>query len=763
MTTKYDLFANGGQMGELARAHPWQRSALGSPADWPPLLQSTLRLVLTAQHPMLVWWGTQLIQFYNDACSHTLGPQRHPAALGQPGPACWPDIWHRIGPEIEHVLAGKGATWHVDEALPFAHGSLAEQRWTYGLNPLEDQDGIHGVLVMCNDVGAECRAHDALAAANQRLLAEVARREDLERQQAFQLRLLDALVGLGSADDIAAQAFAILGQELRASSVNYARIDADSGDFLITHAWHRVGLPSVIGEHGNLRMFGAAMCSALERGETFSATDVRRDPRTAECAPAYQRLTARAVLIVPIMKNGKLCAGLGINSSTPREWPARHLTLLVDVAERIWNAIERSELEAMRLQSQQALLAHQASETENLRRLFQQAPGFIAVLKGPQHIFEIANDAYRAAVGGRELIGRRIREALPELDGQGFFELLDHVYASGTPYLARGMEVRLRQTNREEPEQKFVDFVFQPIVDAQQAISGIFVEGSDISDKYRAEQRQRFRTALSDQLRQRDAIEPLIDAAAGLLGQHLEVARVVALEFVRDSGEAMCRAVWQHGGAPGPTRAALLSSITPQLRACLTAGQTVAIDDVHNDARLREQRALYATLNIGACLMVPVADTGALTLVLAVQQSAPQRWRADQIATVRDTVERTAVALSNLRARIELDRERHQSAYVFNTMAEGFAVVDRNWTILQMNSEGLRLTRREAASTIGRNHWTVFPELVGTDLQAAYEKVRETGAAQLVEIPYPDPAGAENWIEIRIYPALDDGLAFFFR
>jgi hypothetical protein len=88
MRANFNFLSNGGELGELMRARDWQSSPLGAPETWPPLLKSTIRLILTSSHPMFLWWGTDLIQFYNDAYRQTMGPERHPSALGQPGRAC---------------------------------------------------------------------------------------------------------------------------------------------------------------------------------------------------------------------------------------------------------------------------------------------------------------------------------------------------------------------------------------------------------------------------------------------------------------------------------------------------------------------------------------------------------------------------------------------------------------------------------------------------------------------------------------------------
>jgi len=129
---------------------------------------------------------------------------------------------------------------------------------------------------------------------------------------------------------------------------------------------------------------------------------------------------------------------------------------------------------------------HRDAEYERLRQLFQQAPGVIAVLRGPEHTFEIANDAYLQLVGHRQILGRTVREALPEVAAQGFFELLDRVYASGKPYVGHEISIRLRRRPEETLEERFVNFVYQPTVDHRGDVSGIFVEGSDVTEAVRA-------------------------------------------------------------------------------------------------------------------------------------------------------------------------------------------------------------------------------------------------------------------------------------
>jgi hypothetical protein len=173
-----DFLAGGGEMGTLTRAHDWYASPLGEPGTWPQSLRTAVRIVLNTNHPMFIWWGPELIQFYNDAYRQTMGPERHPSALGQRGRECWAEIWPIIGPQIEQVMSGGGATWHENQLVPVTrHGRLEQVYWTYGYSPIDEDDGIGGVLVVCRDVTADVVA----AEAQREREAELARVQQLGR------------------------------------------------------------------------------------------------------------------------------------------------------------------------------------------------------------------------------------------------------------------------------------------------------------------------------------------------------------------------------------------------------------------------------------------------------------------------------------------------------------------------------------------------------------------------------------------------------
>ena len=126
-------------------------------------------------------------------------------------------------------------------------------------------------------------------------------------------------------------------------------------------------------------------------------------------------------------------------------------------------------------------------EMARLREMFAQSPSFMAILRGPEHRFELTNPPYLQLIGHRNVIGLPVRQAIPEVAGQGFFELLDEVYATGEPFVGRDLPITIMRTPGAAPEPRVLDFVYQPIRNATGDVNGIFVEGIDITAAHEAD------------------------------------------------------------------------------------------------------------------------------------------------------------------------------------------------------------------------------------------------------------------------------------
>ncbi len=144
------------------------------------------------------------------------------------------------------------------------------------------------------------------------------------------------------------------------------------------------------------------------------------------------------------------------------------------------------------------------AERAHLRRLLEQAGVFATFLRGRDHVFEIANESYMRLIGQRDIMGKAVRDALPELDGQGIYELLDEVYTSGKPFRATQMPVTLLTGDGVTMTRMFLDFVYQPILEPDGTVSGIFVIGSDVTEGKRAvDELERYKNHLEDMVRER--------------------------------------------------------------------------------------------------------------------------------------------------------------------------------------------------------------------------------------------------------------------
>jgi len=416
------------------------------------------------------------------------------------------------------------------------------------------------------------------------------------------------------------------------------------------------------------------------------------------------------------------------------------------------------------------------ADVERLKTLFLKAPSFMAVLRGPQHVFEFVNDASVALLGPRAYAGQPVRAVLPDLAGQRLFEVLDEVYASGREFLGYDIPIRVRR-GLEGLEQRYINVIYQPIVE-DGVVAGIFAAGADVTEQHLArrlvdeqvarlrqvERQQAFALALADRLRPEMAVEDIIAAASALLGEWLGVARVLFAEVREPSGALVIRRDWRRAGVASvagieTTVDAFGSAIARALR----AGEDLVVADVALDERSSACLAAYESIGLRAHLTLPLVNAGARRIVLSLHSDIPRDWSAEDLRLARETAERTWAAVVAASAQAELRAERDQSQYIFDTMTEGFALVDRDWTVRRMNATGLQLIARQEPDVVGRNHWEAFPDAVGGEVERILRAAMGAGTPGMTEYALPIPGAETRWMEVRVYPAMDGGLAVFFR
>lgn len=316
-----------------------------------------------------------------------------------------------------------------------------------------------------------------------------------------------------------------------------------------------------------------------------------------------------------------------------------------------------------RVRAQRHLLA----EKNRLTRLFEQAPGLMAMLSGPDHRYEMANPAYTDLIGNRDLIGLPVRNALPEIARQGFIELLDQVYQTGIAYVGNSVALTIQRQPGEAEQTFILDFVFQPVVDNSGAVSGIFIQGHDITQRALAERRMRFLDALGKAIAPSTDADSILAVTTRLLGEHLGVSICAYADMDPDQDGFTIRGNWAAPGAADITGRYRLADFGRQAMATLRAGRPLILSDI-SEALPDHEATSFLNLGIASTICLPLAKQGKLTALMAIHDRTPRLWRSEELGLMAEVTERSwahiervrseaAVRLAEHRFRQELERQ----------------------------------------------------------------------------------------------------------
>ena len=288
-----------------------------------------------------------------------------------------------------------------------------------------------------------------------------------------------------------------------------------------------------------------------------------------------------------------------------------------------------------------------------LTAMFEQAPNFMAMLRGPDHVFEVANPAYMKLVGKRDLVGRSVAEALPDATAQGFTTILDKVYRTGEPYFAEEALYAVQVSPDNPPNDRYLDFVYQPVTDADNKVAGIFVEGSDVTDRVRQAQRLTALADLGEHLRRLTTVHEIVHAATACLAEGVRASRT-GFGTVDIADETITVPIdWCAPGVASVAGSHAFRSFGSYVDD-LKQGRTVAIEDVENDPRTQDDATKLVSINVKAILNLPVMDQGRLALVVFVHQDTVHPWTESELLFVRQIGDRTQLAIEHLKS------EQHQ-------------------------------------------------------------------------------------------------------
>ncbi|WP_398471384.1 HWE histidine kinase domain-containing protein [Tardiphaga sp.] len=347
--------ATPGELSQLIRQHDWSTTPLGAMAAWSPSLRTTVDLMLATQAQIVLFCGPQFVALYNDVYAPTIG-EKHPRALGRPAQENWAELWDDLHPLLSGVME-TGETFSAKDRPFYIERSGYGETVYFDISysPVRNGDGtVEAVLCIVAETTDRVRATQILA--------------DNEERQPLLLKLSDALREVDDAVEIQSVAASTLGQHLGTNRVFYGEVSADGGQVLIQHDYF-AGATSIAGLH-TMSDYDNDVRAKWHRGEIVASDDVEADPNiSAQQRAAFAAVNVRAWMGIPLIKAGRLVAILGLGQAESRHWSHREMSLVSEVAERTWSAVERAKSDARLRDSEKRFRALVSASSDVVYRM----------------------------------------------------------------------------------------------------------------------------------------------------------------------------------------------------------------------------------------------------------------------------------------------------------------------------------------------------------------------------------------------------------
>ncbi|MBK6263910.1 PAS domain S-box protein [Marivirga sp. S37H4] len=545
------FLSGGGEMGELIRRFNWSGTSLGPPGQWPQSLRLTLSIILSSKFPMLLWWGDDLVQFYNDAYRESLGDNgKHPKALGQKAKDCWPETWHIIYPLINKGLTRAEATWGEDQLIPiYRNGKIEDVYWTYSYSPVFGETGnVEGVLMVCTETTKKVLSRKLLEGSEQRFrmmaestdifIATSDRSGDANFFNKAWLNLtgrsLDELLQFGWADLIHPDdrdefvsnymkanrnrtsfkgEFRILnknGQYSWLLAKGPARFDSEGA--FVGHISSCVDITTHKKTEQRLKESEQEMRSIVESAHFPIGVYVGRKMKIKLANKAMMEVMGKGYDVIgksyfeilPELGSQEIFQKLKdvYTSGTPYHAVNQRVDIFINGKLRkhffnysftpLFNTAGKVygivNTAADVTELNFATLKVRESE-RNLRETILQAPVAMCIFRGPRHVVELANKRMFELWGkeAEEVMHKSIFEGLPEAKNQGLEILLDHVYRTGNTFSAQGERLKLPRDGKLETI--YLNFVYEAYREPGGEISGILAMAIDVTSQVTTHQK----------------------------------------------------------------------------------------------------------------------------------------------------------------------------------------------------------------------------------------------------------------------------------